>query len=550
MKMRGTIKLNRLFTITALMVAPLITSMSPSLALPSTDEPAPIEARSEGQGPYKRLILRGGYMIDGTGAPAQGPVDIVVENDRIKEIRVVGAPGGKIKPENRPALDGGEELDISGMYIMPGFVDSHLHIHSEKTGQGVPPEYIMKLWLAHGITSGRTNYAYHGTPWEMKVKRKLDSNEILGPRIHVYPAFDAPEAGPLLTEKQARDRIRNIKKMGGAGVKFFGAPLEIMTAALDEASKQGLNSTMHHAQLDVMHANVLTTSKLGLKSMEHWYGLPEAMFEDRTIQHYPNDYIYNDEQHRFGEAGRLWKQAAKPGSPKWNAVMDTLLERDFAMSPTFTAYLTSRDFMRMSRAEWHEEYTMPALWEFYRASRNAHGSYWFNWSIEDEVEWKNNYRLWMQFVNDYKNKGGRVIIGSDSGYIYNLYGFGYVQEMLLLREAGFTPLEVLHAATMQGAKQLGIDKEVGSIRVGKKADFVIVDENPLANLRVLHGTGAYRLNDETDQMERIGGIDYTVKDGIVYNAKALLKSVRDMVKAEKDRLGIAPGIMPIATAGE
>ena len=204
--------------------------------------------------------------------------------------------------------------------------------------------------------------------------------------------------------------------------------------------------------------------------------------------------------------------------------------------------------MRMSRAEWHEEYTMPALWEFYRASRNAHGSYWFNWSIEDEVEWKNNYRLWMQFVNEYKNKGGRVMVGSDSGYIYNLYGFGYIQEMLLLREAGFTPLEVLHSATMQGAKQLGTDKDVGSIRVGKKADFVIVGENPLANLRVLHGTGAYRLNDQTDQMERIGGVDYTVKDGIIYDAKALLKNVRAMVKAEKDRLGIAPGIMPIATA--
>ncbi len=548
MKMLWTHKLLRAVAISSQLIITASFAVGFTVTASAADEPDPIPARAEGQGPYKRLILRGGYMIDGTGAPAQGPVDIVVENDRIKEIRVVGAPGGKIKPENRPALNGGEELDISGMYIMPGFVDSHLHIHSKKAGQGVPPEYILKLWLAHGITSGRTVSAYHGTPWEMKVKKQLENNEITGPRIQVYPAFDADEAGPLNTEKQARDRIRYIKKMGGSGVKFFGAPLEIMTAALDEAGKLGLSSTMHHAQLDVLHANVLTTSKLGLKSMEHWYGLPEAMFEDRLIQHYPNDYIYNDEQHRFGEAGRLWKQAAKPGSAKWNEVMQTLLDRDFAMSPTFTAYLTSRDFMRMSRAEWHEEYTMPALWEFYRASRNAHGSYWFNWSIEDEVEWKNNYRLWMQFVNEYKNKGGRVMVGSDSGYIYNLYGFGYIQEMLLLREAGFTPLEVLHSATMQGAKQLGTDKDVGSIRVGKKADFVIVGENPLANLRVLHGTGAYRLNDQTDQMERIGGVDYTVKDGIIYDAKALLKNVRAMVKAEKDRLGIAPGIMPIATA--
>lgn len=534
-------------TITKTAVSAIVAATM-TIGVAAADVPDPIPERSEGAGPYKRLILRGGYLIDGTGAPAQGPVDIVIENDRIKEVRVIGSPGAKIDPANRPALEGGEEMDVSGSYILPGFVDSHLHIHSKKTGQGVPPEYGLKLWLAHGITSGRTVYSSHGTPWEVEVKKKLDNNEITGPRILVYPAFSSDGAGAIGTPEKARERIREIKRMGGSGIKFFGAPADVLEAAFDEANKLGLNSTMHHAQLDVMHAHVLNTSKWGLKSMEHWYGLPEAMFEDRQIQHYPADYIYHNEQDRFGEAGRLWQQAAKPGSDKWNEVMQTLLDRDFALSPTFTAYLTSRDFMRMSRAEWHEEYTMPALWEFYRASRNAHGSYWFNWSIENEVDWRNNYQLWMRFVNEYKNRGGRVIVGSDSGYIYNLYGFGYVQEMLLFREAGFTPLEIIHAATMQGAKQLGIDKDVGSIRAGKKADFVIIKENPLANLRVLHGTGAYRLNDETDQMERVGGIDYTIKDGIVYDAKALLKDVREMVQAEKDKLGIAPGIMPIDTS--
>jgi predicted amidohydrolase YtcJ len=202
----------------------------------------------------------------------------------------------------------------------------------------------------------------------------------------------------------------------------------------------------------------------------------------------------------------------------------------------------------MSRAPWHEIYTMPSLWEWYRPNRDAHGSYWFNWTIEDEMDWKENYRLWMTFVNEYKNRGGRVTVGSDSGYIYNLYGFGYIQEMELLREAGFSPLEVIHAATLQGARQLGIASDVGSIQVGKKADFVVTRENPLQNLHVLLGTGTIRLNDETRKVEQIGGIRYTVKDGIVYDARALLQDVAAMVQAEKDRLGIAPGIMPIANA--
>jgi imidazolonepropionase-like amidohydrolase len=163
------------------------------------------------------------------------------------------------------------------------------------------------------------------------------------------------------------------------------------------------------------------------------------------------------------------------------------------------------------------------------------------------MDWKENFRLWMKFVNEYKNRGGRVTAGSDSGYIYNLYGFGYIQELELLREAGFSSLEVIHAATLQGAVQLGIDADVGSVQAGKKADLVVVKENPLANLHVLLGTGTIRLNDETGKVERVGGIDYTIRDGIVYDAKALLRDVADTVQAEKDKRGIGPGLMPIAT---
>jgi hypothetical protein len=227
--------------------------------------------------------------------------------------------------------------------------------------------------------------------------------------------------------------------------------------------------------------------------------------------------------------------------------MDTLLSRGFALSPTFTIYVASRDFMRMSRAVWHDEYTTPELWDYFRPSRNAHGSYWFYWTLEDEIAWKKNYRLWMQFVNEYKNRGGIVSVGSDAGYIYSTYGFGYITELTLLREAGFSPLEVIHAATLQGARVIGTDDETGSIVVGKKADLVVSPENPLENLYVLYGTGALRLNDETQEVERVGGIRYTIRDGIVYDAKALLRDVADIVRSRKERRSIAPGAMPVAT---
>ena len=138
----------------------------------------------------------------------------------------------------------------------------------------------------------------------------------------------------------------------------------------------------------------------------------------------------------------------------------------------------------------------------------------------------------MAFVNEYKNRGGRVTAGSDSGFIFQLYGFAYIRELELLREAGFHPLEVIQSATLNGAEALGMADKIGSVEVGKLADFVIVEENPLANFKVLYGTGAIRLN-ENNEVVRVGGVKYTIKDGIIYDAKRLLKEVKDMVDAAK-----------------
>jgi hypothetical protein len=214
------------------------------------------------------------------------------------------------------------------------------------------------------------------------------------------------------------------------------------------------------------------------------------------------------------------------------------------IDPTFNIYEANRDLQRARRAEWHEDYTLPSLWKFYEPSKISHGSYWHNWGTEQEVAWKRNYTLWMTFINEYKNRGGRVTTGSDSGFIYQLYGFAYIRELELLREAGFHPLEIIRSATLNGAEALGMDSKIGSVEVGKLADFVIVDENPLQNLKVLYGTGAVSLT-EDNEVVRKGGVKYTIKDGIIYDAKALLREVKDMVDAAKEKEGFTitqPGV--------
>ncbi|MCM4158533.1 amidohydrolase family protein [Antarcticibacterium flavum] len=491
--------------------------------------------RVEGEGPWEQLIIRGVTLINGNGAPPTGPVDVVVTGNRIAGVHVVGYPGVQIDPKRRPQLKvGGKELDATGMFLLPGFIDVHGHIGGQ--AQGADAEYVFKLWMAHGITTVRDPSAGNGLDWVLDQKKKSAASEITAPRLFAYTAFGQGTKEGINTPKQAREWVRENARRGADGIKFFGAPPKIMEAALDENKKAGLRATAHHAQMAVAKWNVLHSARTGLNSMEHWYGLPEAMFTDRTVQDYPANYNYNNEQDRFSQAGKLWEQAAEQGSDKWIEVMDELLELDFTLSPTFNIYEASRDLMRARTAEWHPDYTMPSLWKFYQPSKISHGSYWHFWGTEEEVAWKRNYRKWMDFVNEYKNRGGRVAAGSDSGFIFQLYGFAYIRELELLREAGLHPMEVIMAATLNGAELLGVEDELGSVEVGKLADFVIVEENPLANFKVLYGTGAIKLT-EDNEVVRVGGVKYTIKDGIIYDAKELLQDVKDMVDRKKEETG-------------
>ncbi len=498
---------------------------------------------NEGDGPYTQLIIRGVTLIDGTGAPPVGPVDIIVKGNRIVKIVSLGLPvPGMDSNSRRPKLEaGGKEVIAEGMYLMPGFIDMHGHIGG---GQAPIAEYVFKLWMAHGITTIREPGSGNGLDWVLDQKKKSEQNLITAPRIKAYTSFGQGSKEPIVTAEQARAWVNDNKLKGADGIKFFGASPEVMDAALKENKKLGLRSACHHAQLKVARWNVVNSAEAGLTSMEHWYGLPEALLTNSTLQNYPLNYNYADEQHRFEEAGKLWKQAAPPYSEKWNEVMNRLLKLDFTLDPTLNIYEANRDLHKTRRAEWHETYTLPQLWNFYQPNKDSHGSYWFHWGTEQEVAWKENYRLWMTFVNEYKNRGGRVTTGSDNGFIFQTYGFGYIRELELLREAGFHPLEVIRSATLYGAQALGMEKDLGSVEEGKLADFVIVDQNPLENLQVLYGTGAVKLTDD-NKVVRVGGVKYTVKDGIVYDAKKLLADVKKIVDEEKKKTGFIlkqPGV--------
>ncbi|MEX0906883.1 MAG: amidohydrolase family protein, partial [Gemmatimonadota bacterium] len=497
---------------------PLVALLSFS-TVSQAQQPAP--PRAEGEGPFDTLILRDVIVIDGTGGPPIGPMDVTIEGNRIASITPASTPG--MPRQDRPVPAGARVLELDGHYVMPGFID--LHLHTGDPTKTPESEYVYKLWLAHGITSGR-GVEFGPVEFSQSEQARSARNEITAPRMWVYQRpGQGWDRGPVRTPEQAREWVRWAAEAGIDGMKLVAHPPSIMAALIDEGNKLGLGSVAHLEQRGVAQVNALDAARMGLGTITHFYGLFEALYDGFDVQPWPVDMNYNNEQHRFGQVAQQWNLIHPRGSDEWKALLLELKELGTILDPTMVAYLASRDVMRARTADWHEKYTLPTLWDYYEPSRANHGSYYFDWTTWEEASWKRFYRVWMDMLNDYKNIGGRVAVSSDAGYIYNLYGFGTIQEMELLQEAGFHPLEVIRGATLHGAQALyepkGEEPEIGVVREGMLADLVVVGENPIANLKVLFGTGAVRLNDETGTTERVGGIRYTIKDGIVYDARAL-----------------------------
>lgn len=506
-------------------------------------QPAP--DRTRGEGPFHKLVIRGATLIDGTGEPPRGPVDIVIVNDRITQIKDVKRSD---LAEERPPFNAQREIDAAGKYVMPGFVDMHTH------GGGPPKnaeaEYPYKLWLGHGVTTVR-GVPLSSNEFTVSEKARSKRNEIAAPRIFNYQRPGSGwEQGSVDTPEGAREWVRWAADNGVDGVKLGSEEPDIMEALIDEAHKHDMGTVAHLDQQGVEDMNAIDSARLGLDTVTHFYGHFESLLrEDEEL--FPPDYDYSNEQMRFSQVASWVNKIHPVRGPEWKAYLQEHLELGTVFDPTFNIYVAGRDVMRMRTAEWHEEYTLPSLWEFYQPKTESHGSYYYQWGTDVEAAWKDFYQAWFKLVKDYHDMGGRITTGSDSGFIYQTYGFGYIMELEMLREAGLGPLEVIEAATQNGAKTLydptgrGNNPPIGTVEPGKLADLVIAPENPApdrdkpawerrgGSFKALYGTGFKHLNNETGKVERAGGVEWTIKDGVVYDAEKLLADVRGMVDEQK-----------------
>jgi imidazolonepropionase-like amidohydrolase len=481
----------------------------------------PLHARSP-----RRLIIRNVMIIYGNARPPSGPADVVIENGIISS---VGPSGGRLGTTDAV-------IDGTGKYVMPGIVNTHMHWHEERLpGLRQPIQYERNLYLAAGVTTAREV----GGDFEKSKRWQAASHahSIISPRILVYPVVSRERMG---TPAEIRVWIRDMKQKGADGLKIIAVDRDQLEAILDEARALGLRTTAH---IGVEETTARDYIELGVNSIEHFYGIADAALDG--VQKFPPDMNYDHEVHRFARAGELWTQADRG---KLSQIVDLMVAKKVGWSPTLSIYDASRDVVRAQNQPWFKDFLHPSLEAFFRPSLDNHGSYFLGWTSTQEARWKQQYRVWMDVLREFGRKGGLITTGDDAGYIYSVYGFGISRELELQEEAGFEPLEVLQHATWNGARMLGLEDRLGKVREGFIADLLVVNGNPLENLKVLnpYGTDVMVVNGKpvsnytpvgvADQVQSVrgGGIEWTIKDGIPYHVPTLMREVRDMVTAGRE----------------
>jgi imidazolonepropionase-like amidohydrolase len=448
--------------------------------------------------PAGRIAITHVRLIDGTGAAPAEDRTILIDGSKITAVQDSAAA----------VPDGYRIIDATGETVIPGIVGMHNHMfyiaRPNLTAEGhaddplVVPQMTFsapRLYLAAGVTTMRTTGSVE--PYaDLNVKHQIDIGDMPGPHMNVTgPYLEGPDSYFIQMHRltDAEDARRTVAFWADQGVNSFKAYMNItraeLGAAIKEAHRRGLKITGHLCSVTYPEA-----AALGIDDLEHGFFVNTQLDPGKQVDKCPDS------------GGTPTLLAMKPGSPEANALIKLLVDRRVAVTSTLPVFEQSLALHGPLNPKAMAVLT-PQAREDYLYLRNLAATRGSSQRGQAFAQaYKNNAGLERQFAA----AGGLLLAGPDpTGNGGVIPGFGDQREIeLLVQDAGFSPVEAIRIATLNGAIFMGLQDRIGSIEPGKNADLVLLRGNPAANIA---------------DVEKV---DTVFKDGVGYDSAKLLESVR------------------------
>ncbi len=434
------------------------------------------------------VAIRGVRLVDGTGGPVREGQTVLVADGRIQ---AVGADGEVAVP------DGARVIDGAGRTLMPGFVMTHEHLfyvsgdgRYNTNSSSFPP-----LYLAGGATTIRT--AGSMEPYtDLKLRDLIDAGQRVGPRMDVTGPYLEGEGLPIVSVHGAADadEIRDmVRYWADAGVTSFKVynllSRDMLRAAVEEAHARGLRVTGHLCSITYREA-----ADLGIDQLEHGFLAATDWVPDKEPDRCP-----------AGGAATQSYAALDLDSPAFRDLVQHLVERGVAMTSTLTVFETFTPG-RPEAPQGALDALLPQL-------RDAYVQRWEQVQQQGSSSpWSTVFAKGMAMEKAFHDAGGLLTVGTDpTGYGGVVAGYSNLRAIELLVEEGYDFAEAIRIATLNGAKALGRDDELGTVESGKRADLVLVRGNPVTDVSAI------------EQVELV------FKDGVGYDSAKLFASVKGTV---------------------
>ena len=433
-------------------------------------------------------------VIDGTGAAAMEDQTILIVDGKITEIHPSSAVFVK---------SGITALDLKGYTVLPGLVGMHDHMFFPMGGS--PPMYsnmgtsFPRLYLALGVTTIRTTGSV--APYsDLEIKKLIDAGRMIGPKMHITAPYleGAGAFTPVMHQLTGPDDARRMVNFwADQGATSFKAYMNItrdeLRAAVEEAHKRGLKVTGHLCSIGYREA-----AEIGIDNLEH------GLFPD-------SEFVPNKQPDKCpGAAVNASLRLLDIKSPVVQETIRTLVAKHVALTSTLPVFEAGAPLTQTGIGAAGAVLNPRMLSVMNTDARVRYLT--ARSRIAADSPTPALVRKSMDFERAFVAAGGLLIAGLDpTGNGGVVAGFGDLREVELLVEAGFTPVEAIKIATLNGTKFLGEDARIGSIAVGKQADLMIVKGNPAANI------------------SDIEKVEIVFKDGVGYDSEKLIQSVQGLV---------------------